>query len=172
VSGLIFGHFHRVYQLCSCQEDIEHEIKLFFTRLLDRGYSLTSLIPLFLNAEEKTKQHLVRIQEQQQQQPSQQSDLHNHHHRAQQQTHINRDVFFHLAYHPANPPSREIQQLWRTSVMTPPNKMPLTQLANRDGHRISIRKLTVAYSRAPNLGNILSCRKLRAKIREYTDRLP
>jgi hypothetical protein len=34
---------------------------------------------------------------------------------------------------------------------------------------VNIHKLTIAYSRAPNLGNLLSCRKLRVKIGEYTD---
>ena len=52
-TGLIQGHFHHIYSLCSHQEDIALEIQLFYQRLLDRGYSLDQLIPLFLTAEEQ-----------------------------------------------------------------------------------------------------------------------
>lgn len=158
-TGLIYGHFNRVYQLCSHQRDIDNEIHLFFNRLLDRGYSLTQLVPLFLTAEEKAKKQVTarQLQQQNPHPPSPQG---------------NQDVFFHLRYHSANPPSKQIQHMWQSLVMTPKNNKTLNQLHNRDGYPISIRKLTVAYSRAPNLGNILSCRKLRVKIGDYTDLPP
>ena len=165
-TGLIHGHFHRLFTLCSHESDIEREIYLFFNRLLDRGYSLPQLIPLFISAEQKARIHRAQ---QLHLQNTQQNNLH-----MGQQTWTNTarqgtnqkeaGVFLHLEYHPANPPARAIQQLWRQHVMTPHGDTPLYQLRNRDGFPIEIRKLTIAYSRAPNLGNILSCRKLQANI--------
>ena len=37
----------------------------------------------------------------------------------------------------------------------------LVDMKNQWGQKIDITKLTVAYSRGPNLGNLLSCRKLK-----------
>jgi len=62
-------------------------------------------------------------------------------------------LFFHLPFHPSNPPSSHIQSLWRDDAKK------LTNLTNYTGHKIPISKLIVAYSRPPNLGNLLSCCK-------------
>ena len=157
-TGLIQGHFHRIYSLCSRQEDITSEIHLFYQRLLDRGYSLDQLIPLFLTAEEKAINR--RTHHLQTPPPSTQcNDATN-------------DIFLHLQYHPDSPSSRTIQDLWRQHVWTPPNKTPFSALKNRQGHMIPVRKLTIAYSRAQNLGNILSYRKLHATIASQTSTIP
>lgn len=80
-----------------------------------------------------------------------------------------KQIFFHLQYHPLNPSSREIQQLCRSHILSPPERPHLNQLRNRDGYPITINRLVVAFSRAPNLGNLLSCRKLRVNIEDFTD---
>jgi hypothetical protein len=41
---------------------------------------------------------------------------------------------------------------------------PLHLLLNRAGHPTQIKRLIVAYSRAPNLGNIVSCRKIQTNL--------
>lgn len=172
-TGLIHGHFYRMFMLCSNESDIEREIYHFFNRLLDRGYSLLQLIPIFLTAEQKArthraKQHLLLLQQ------------HLPTHLCQNASSVNRTrsvvtsnddngVFFHLQYHPSNPSASVIQQLWRTHVFTPPGATPLYLLKNREGHPVNIKKLTIAYSRAPNLGNLLSCRRLR---RADTNNMP
>ena len=174
-TGLIFGHFYRVFLLCSHEHDIEREIYLFCNRLLDRGYSLQNLIPIFLNAEQKARQHRERYKQQ-----LLQCNPHNTPRNIITSTSANQTpirsvtdkglgIFFHLQYHPNNPPASEIQQIWRRNILTPPNATPLYNLRNRDGFQVDIRKLTVAYSRAPNLGNLLSCRKLHANVEDYTD---
>ena len=160
-TGLIHGHFFRLLHLCSYEHDIEHEIHLFYERLLERGYSLCDLVPLFQTAESQVKQCITTnaIQRNQLTHPHTTKSL------------TDQMVFFHLRYHPSNPPPREIQQMWRQNILTPPEKLPLYQLRNRDGYKISIRQLVLAYSRAPNLGNLLSCRKLKVNINDYTDKL-
>lgn len=165
-TGLIYGQFYRIFQLCSHKHDIEREIYLFCTRLLDRGYSLSDLIPLFLNAEIKAKNHVIskRTLRLQQRNPQEQSQV--------TPPNSEQNIFLHLKYHPNNPPAKMIQHDWRTHVMSPLGKHSLTHLRNRDGVRVGINKLVVAYSRAPNLGNLLSCRKLQQNIEDYTDILP
>ena len=172
-SGLIYGHFYRLFMLCSHESDIEKEIYLFFTRLLDRGYSFPTLLPLFLNAEQKARQarakHLQHILRNN---PHNLSTDTSHHRGTSANNNTDADdkgIFFHLKYHPSNPSAKEIQRLWRHHILTPPQETPLYHLHNRDGHRVNINRLTIAYSRAPNLGNLLSCRKLRVNIEEYTD---
>ena len=160
-TGLIHGHFFRLLHLCSYEHDIEREIHLFFTRLMERGYSLYELAPLFHTAEIKVQQRKAQsvtpaINRTQLKSPR----------NAQSMTDT---VFFHLQYHPSNPPPREIQQTWQQQILMPPMKPLLHQLKNRDGCHISLRRLVIAYSRAPNLGNLLSCRKLKVNIQDYTD---
>jgi hypothetical protein len=154
LTGLIYGHFHRVTTLCTHRHDIESELSQFFRRLVDRGHSPTHLIPLFLSAETKIQANLNTRSLQHQHPPARTND----------------NTFLHLQYHPSNPNSGEIQRLWRSNILTPPNKPPLYKLRNREGYPINIKRLTIAYSRAPNLGNILSCRILRAKIGDYIDK--
>lgn len=160
--GLIHGHFYRLFMLCSQEKDIELEIYEFFNRLLDRGYSLPTLIPIFLNAEQKARKRRA-------QQLLLQNNLLTHPHDTRDTATTvrsttrqnNESVFLHLRYHPSNPKSHMIQDLWRRYVLTPPGETPLFQLKNRAGYPINIHRLIVAYSRAPNLGNLLSCRKIR-----------
>ena len=158
--GLIHGHIHRIITLCSHQADITREISAFYRRLLDRGYSPTHLFPLFLSAETKANARRNATP------PTHVPTTH-----PNRQTHQPSDkgVFFHLQYHPANPDTKAIQNIWRTTISTPLNKHPLQHLFNQDGCQISVNRLTVAYRRAPNLGNILSCRVLRAKLNDFVD---
>lgn len=144
INGLIHGHFLRVYQLCSHQHDIDREIDLFYQRLLDRGHSPNTILPLFAKAEERARQ----ISE------GNQADN-------KDKLELNSQLFFHLPFHPSNPSSKHIQTLWHDIVAAPPNEEPLSSLKNKSGFSIPIEKLTIAYSRAPNIGNLLSCRKLK-----------
>ncbi len=47
VSGLVFGNVLQIYQLCSLATDIKKVLKLFLHRLLESGYQLEQLTPLF-----------------------------------------------------------------------------------------------------------------------------
>jgi hypothetical protein len=149
--------------LCSHEQDIEHEIYLFFNRLLDRGYSLPTLIPLFLNAEQKARKR--RVQQLHRQQNLCTGLPQNTRYTASEDgAPLDSDsVFLHLRYHPSNPSSQVIQKLWRQHMLLPMNEPPLFHLKNRAGFPVEIRRLIIAYSRAPNLGNMLSCRKITTK---------
>lgn len=150
-TGLIFGHTLRVHRLCSHQQDIDNELQLFFQRLVDRGYSPNQILPLFRRAESnaRARVNLERTMD-------------------YDEFIINKDkldnhtqLFFHLPFHPSNPNSAAIQKIWRDNIAMPVEKSELSDLSNKSGCKIDITKLTVAYSRGPNLGNLLSCRKLK-----------
>ncbi len=66
----------------------------------------------------------------------------------------------HQPYHTANPLSKTIQKLWVSWVATPPGQPPFSWLTNEQGYSIHIEHLTIACDCPPNLGNLLSYRKL------------
>ena len=72
-------------------------------------------------------------------------------------------LFFHLPFHSPNPPLSNIQSLLQDIIATPSDAKKLTNLTNYSGHKIPISKLIVAYSRPPNLGDLLSCCKVKSK---------
>jgi hypothetical protein len=47
LTGLIFGQILWIYQLCSHSKNIDRELSLFHTRLLNHGYTYNKLLPLF-----------------------------------------------------------------------------------------------------------------------------
>jgi len=149
-TGLIFGHTLRVYRLCSHQQDVDIELYQFFQRLINRGHSPTIILPLLKKAELKARERVAHERE------------------SIDDYIINKDkldmceqIFFHLPFHPSNPNSAAIQKIWQENIASPLEKPELMNLKNHRGHKISISKLTVAYIRGPNLGNLLSCRKLK-----------
>ena len=70
-------------------------------------------------------------------------------------------VFLHLQYHPKDPDSKIIQNLFRKHVYKPisiTDTLPLPEIHNFNGAPNGIERLIVGYSRPHNLGNILSSR--------------
>jgi hypothetical protein len=149
LSGLVFGNVLRIHQLCSNEGDIMKELKLFFHRLLDRGYQSNQLTPLFQQAIDNAKTHLQRTALEHLRAKSKKEMAHR------------RRVFLHLPYHPSNPSSKTIQKMWAKRVATPDNLLPLKSLTNEQGYNIPIEQLTIAWHRPPNLGNLLSYRRLK-----------
>ena len=66
----------------------------------------------------------------------------------------------HLRYHPNDPPAATIQKVLEKSLFNPKDELPLNQLTNFEGDRIQVDGMLIAYSRAPNIGNLLSYRKI------------
>lgn len=148
LSGLVSGNVLRIYQLCSDTNDVEKELKLFFHRLLDRGYQTAQLTPCFQRAMDNATAYLKR------------STIDRLRVRSKKETTHRQRVFLHLPYHPANPSSKTIQTLWTRRAVNPPGQPALSSLTNEKGYNIPIEQLTIAWHRPPNLGNFLSYRKL------------
>jgi hypothetical protein len=58
-------------------------------------------------------------------------------------------IFLHIPYHPQNPSSGFVQNIWRNLVLSPPGKENLNQLTNWEGHHVPIKRLIVAFHRNP-----------------------
>ena len=111
-TGLIHGHFFRAMMLCTHQHDIDRELSSFLQHLLERGYTLPYLLPIFLLAEHKALTHWSNYLHQHTNLPTHLSP----------QSAQNDAAFLHLPFHPANPPSANIQHIWCSTVLTPPTK--------------------------------------------------
>ena len=148
ISGLIMGGVLRMYRLCSEPEDIEAKLRQFLHRILDRGYQLADVSPIFEKAVRNAKKVILQGPEfrKQLKQAKQNSDR--------------RRVFLHLPYHCNDPTSQKIQKAWSRIVQSPSGKPELSHITQKDGALIPIHRLVVAYSRAPNIGNLLSYRKI------------
>jgi hypothetical protein len=148
LKGLVHGMVFRTLRLTSCPKQQQQEMQNLSRRLLARGYSQTLIVNTINKAYHK-------ITQQQQTQQTEQSDL--------TAEDSEKRCFFHLIYHPSDPPSRDIQQLFLDEVYHQ-NKLPdLPDLPNHLKHKIGINRLIIAYHRPPNLGNLLSPRILRAE---------
>ena len=79
--------------LCSHENVTEQELSTFLQCLLDSGYDLTTLIPLFIAADNQASKHQVP-QQKNPRQPYGPQPL---------PIANNQLVFFHLQYHPLNP---------------------------------------------------------------------
>jgi hypothetical protein len=121
LSGLIFGNVLRIHQLCSAAVDIKKELKLFFHRLLDHGCQLQKCTPLFQQAIDNTTAYLNC------------SALKRLCMKSRKATEGRRQVFLHVPYHPANPPSQVIQRLWHNLVGTPPR-----QSTTQQAHQLAV----------------------------------
>ena len=148
LTGLISGNILRIHQLCSRDDDINDRLRIFFRRLRHRGYSSEALLPIFQKAVDNAKKYL---------RTSPESRLAAKRAKAEESK---RRVFLHLPYHPNDPPSSTVQRLWREHMLHPIGLTPLNHVENDCNERIPIDRLTIAYSRAPNFGNMFSVRKI------------
>jgi hypothetical protein len=145
---IVFGNVLWIHQLCSWAVDVTQEIKLFLHRLLNCGYQLAQLTPLFQQAMDNAKAYL------------QHSALDHLRAKSKKGEGQRQRVFLHLPYHPTNPSSKTIKKLWRKRVASPKGQPLFHHLTNNQGYYIPINRLTIAWHRPPNLGNLLSYSKL------------
>jgi hypothetical protein len=143
--GMVHGMVHRFFSLCTDDSDICQRIKDLYRALLRRGYQPAVLKPLLQKAISHTKETLNRLG------PATTSSSKD----------LRYAMLLHLRYHPLNPSSKELQHLWRTHISEPLYGRPLAELRNYNRIPLGINRLIIAYSRPPNLGNLLSYRKLK-----------
>ncbi len=143
LTGLVLGNCHRIHTLCSDPDNVQHLMQYFFNRLLRRGYSPNILLPLFKRADALAS-----------------SSFHSDAETLSPDERLKSQIFSHVEYHPNSMTSSELQLLWKNSVILPFKEPHLNQLQSKHGHQIEVNKMTIAYSRPPNLGNLLSSRNL------------
>ena len=146
LQGLISGTIHRIHTLCSDPLDIRQRLQDFWNRLLARGYEKHDLLKPFSAGVAMAKAHLASLDD-----PPPPNDP---------------CFFFHLQYHPQDPPSSAIQKAWHQTVSHPRLVAPLADLKflgphNHRRYRFDVDRLIVCYHRPPNLGNLLSYRRIK-----------
>lgn len=139
--GMVHGMLNRIYTLCSNEDDQRHRTIVFYRHLQRRGYQPKDLNPLFSRAIAKAKNLSWPA--------------------SQPVRNLKGLQFFHLEFHPKNPLAHEIQSAWTHCIANPPNKPPLQDLKNAHGDYIKIDRMIVAFHRPPNLGNLLSYRRIK-----------
>jgi hypothetical protein len=147
LKGLVAGMLLRILRLTSDPSTRKAHVQRFFKRLLTRGWPADRIRPIFdkyiqrLNQQHVCQSTNPAISNEPRQNP----------------------VFLHINYHPLDPPSSIIQQLFDTHVLRSKSKnpynRPLAEMKNREGIETGINRLIVCYHRPPNLGNLLSPRK-------------
>jgi hypothetical protein len=141
LTGLVYGMIRRAYRLTTDPTDCQAYLRKFYTRLRYRGYSKDTLLPLFvagLANRAKPPRNKKR-----------------------QSNSATTTLYFHVPYHPANPPSSVLQEAYRTILLHPKAATPLPQIANTHlGADCGVRRMVIAYHRPPNLANLLCPRKL------------
>jgi hypothetical protein len=147
LSGLISGVIFRIYTLCSEKPDVRARLQDFWNRLLARGYTAVTIETPFRKGIANAKSFLLR-------------------HTVGPTDAESQPLFFHLRYHPQDPPSSDIQDAWKHLVVHPPLQVPLASLFVKGWnsgqlHRFAQDRLIVCYSRPHNLGNLLSYRKIK-----------
>ena len=153
LSGIVHGMLFRIHTLCSDPADRQNRTIAFFRQLQRRGYLPRRLFPMFNTALRRLRLRAAGVANApvpatDTSLPSGEKDL-------------QRCILFHLQYHPKNPKSQDLQHAWRNLVARPPGGIPLPDVRNSQGVRIGVERLIVAHNRPPNLGNLLSYRKLR-----------
>lgn len=148
LTGIIHGTVHRIRTLCSKEHDQKKQLLSFFNNLRCRGYSPQQMIPIFRRALNVTKKD----------KPNESKKV--------------SKLFLHVRYHPDQVQARDLQKAWSTCVAVPQWKAALETIRNKRGKTLGKQKLIVAYSRNPNLSNLLSYRridKFGTKVSSFTD---
>ncbi len=143
LSGLIIGNILRIHHLCTERTVRKEFYEKFFLRLRARGYQPSQLIPLFERGLKLAiHKPMPSTRNKKLQLLKQQSNLMNNPNKT------NDRVILHIPYHPKDPISWEIQRIFRRKFL------------QNECSTIGFSRLTVAYSRPKNLGELLSYRRI------------
>ena len=138
--GIVYSTLFRIFTLCSFETDKLQRTKVFFKRLIACGYKGNEIRGLFHKAITRAKSYDGPI-----------TDDDADHNR----------IILHLLFHPNDPASFRIQAAWQTHLAKPQWKMPLEHMKNpKTKEKCNIKRMTMAYKRPMNLGNLLSHRDL------------
>jgi len=156
LSRFIHGNILHIHRLCSKTNDIHRKILDFHKCLTQRGYNQSLINPIF---ERATQNAITYISHRK---------TNNNNARIRKTIDNNQTLFFHLPYHPQDPPAQVIQCTWLETIAGPPGQAPITEMENIEGDKIPIKKLTITYIRHPNLRNLFSIRKISTRGRDVS----
>jgi hypothetical protein len=142
LKGLIYGAINRILRTTSDSALQQQSIQQLYTRLLARGYGHTLLKEVLNKTFASVKTATATS--------------------VKNKVDMKHTVVLHLQYHPCDPPSKVIQQLFREELHSPVGLTQLQDLQNHNKVHTGINRLLIAYHRPPNIGNLLSPRVLKS----------
>ena len=145
LKGLVHGMVYRTLRLTSSPQQQQLEMTNLSKRLVARGYSEQLVLDIINKAYRKISQIQAT--------PTQSTD----------EIETEKCCFFHMLYHPMDPPSNKIQKIFQNEIFSQSRLPDLPNLLNHTRHPIGINRLIIAYHRPPNLGNLLSPRIMKAE---------
>jgi hypothetical protein len=143
--GMVYCMVNRLHTLVSDKADKDARTISAFRHLQRSGYQPRDIHPLFSSDIAKTSDRIAN--------PPTPTIV--------DTEELRKIQFFHIQYHPMNMSARTMQSLWRNYIAAPPNKIPLSYIVGHNGAACGIDMLIVSHHRPPNLGNLLSYRKLK-----------
>jgi hypothetical protein len=155
IKSLVFGLLQTYYRQNKKQSDFDNIVKQLFQRLLARGHSYESIHPIFLEATSKIDSHQNAILN-----STTRGSIHTTPRlaniRKKQKDKDRSDVFFHLPYHPRDVSRKQIQEIYKNTCENDDNLgESYKRMTTQSGSTMRISKLTIAYSRAKNLRDLL-----------------
>ena len=142
IKGLIFGFAHRAHALCTTHSDKLPFLRKCYYRLLARGYQRDFIRPIFheaihvvFNKPTVTTKPLV----------------------------TKKSLFLHLTYNPINPKKHQLQQCFKTSIVSPPDLNHISEEPTENPFNSfpDFDRCIICYSGQRTIGNILAPRKHR-----------
>ena len=131
LKSFVYGQLHRYFWQNTYEEDFLNMVSLFIKHMYDRGHLKQDFIPILKASLDK-----VIL-----------SKLPNPKNTMTKPKTNNNNLFLHLPYHPNNPNNNDLKELTKT----------LKKDFNTNG--LDIERIIIAYSRAPNIGDL--CKKHR-----------
>jgi hypothetical protein len=142
--GLIYGTIHRYYWQNSDRHWLDHFVTQFYQRLLDRGHRACDLTRLFVRAARKVDTSAL---------PTPRS-------RTDTLDEIHDSIFLHLQYHPQDPARKELQQIFQSTCRSALDAACVPDGPDA-GDPVNFGRMIVAYSRAPNIANLVRRNRLK-----------
>ena len=150
LKSLVFGLLSTYKRQNSVDEDFKSIVCKLFERLVARGYARDTLNILFQEVAQKLDSFAYRKKEKTKQ-FIKKSKLEQ----------MEDNLFFHLPFHPKSVSRSFIQEKYKQFCEKPDTQgESFRSMKNGNGGKMKIEKLTIAYSRAKNLRDLLSPSKL------------
>jgi len=145
--SLIFGLIRKYHFQNTSPAFFQHHLSLLFRRLLHRGHKREDLLPLFHSAALRLPpRSRIFMPLSKGNSSAGGLDFDNE----------NRQLFFHLPYHPKGISRAAIQDSYASTCNRPGIfKQDFRSMVTRSGAHLKIKKLTVCYSRAKNIRDFL-----------------
>jgi hypothetical protein len=141
--GLIYGTLHRYFWQNSDRSWFDHFVGLFYQRLQDRGHDASNLTRLFIRAASRVDQSSL---------PKQKT-------KSQTLDSLNNSIYLHLRYHPQDPSRQELQRLFQDTCRLALDEAYIPS-GESVGLPVSFGRSVVAYSRAPNIADLVRRNRL------------